>query len=197
MIKAVIFDFDGVIADTYDLGRRIVKEIGHDVSEEDFKAHHDGNVFEKPKIPFTDETAKKYFEVYNENITNQKSFFTLDELKNLNLNHELFIISSNDERAIINFLSDKKITSFKEILGVTFHKSKVYKFQHVMKKYGLRKEECILITDTVGDILEANHAGIKSIAVDFGFHERERLEKGNPFRIVSNFKEMKEVIEEL
>jgi len=36
---------------------------------------------------------------------------------------------------------------------------------------------------------------VKTIAVDFGFHDRKRLEKGHPFKIVSNFKEMKETID--
>ena len=39
--------------------------------------------------------------------------------------------------------------------------------------------------------------GVKTIAVDFGFHERERLEKGNPFKIVSSFDEMLKVIENM
>ena len=49
----------------------------------------------------------------------------------------------------------------------------------------------------LGDLLEAHKAGIKSIAVDFGFHERERLEKGNPAKIISDFSELPEAIAEV
>jgi len=33
--------------------------------------------------------------------------------------------------------------------------------------------------------------------VDFGFHDRERLERGNPFKIVSGFGEMLTVIDDM
>lgn len=52
-MKAIIFDFDGVIADTYDFNMGITKEVGHNISHENFKAHHDGNVLEEPRIAFT------------------------------------------------------------------------------------------------------------------------------------------------
>ena len=52
-MKAIIFDFDGVLADTADFNKNLTKEVGHDVSEEEFKAHHDGNVMEQPRIPST------------------------------------------------------------------------------------------------------------------------------------------------
>jgi len=37
--------------------------------------------------------------------------------------------------------------------------------------------------------------GIKTIAVDFGYHEKERLQKGNPMKIISNFNELISVVE--
>lgn len=60
-MKVTIFDFDGVLADTYDFNKEITKKTGHDVSHEDFKAHHDGNVFEKPIIPFSEEDVLNFF----------------------------------------------------------------------------------------------------------------------------------------
>lgn len=35
--------------------------------------------------------------------------------------------------------------------------------------------------------------GVEVIAVDFGFHGRDRLEKGEPFKIVSSFEDVLEV----
>ena len=70
------------------------------------------------------------------------------------------------------------------------------KFQHLFEKYNLNKDNVLFITDTLGDILAANKIGIKTIAVDFGFHERERLEKGNPLRIVSQFEDLLPSVEE-
>jgi len=74
------------------------------------------------------------------------------------------------------------------------NKSKVEKFKYLFKKYKLKPEDCIFITDTLGDILEGNKVGVRTIAVDFGFHKRDRLEKGKPFKIVSSFDEILKVI---
>jgi phosphoglycolate phosphatase-like HAD superfamily hydrolase len=59
-----------------------------------------------------------------------------------------------------------------------------------MKHFHLNNKEIIFITDTLGDIRAANKLGIKTIAVDFGYHERARLENGNPQKIISNFKDI-------
>lgn len=48
-----------------------------------------------------------------------------------------------------------------------------------------------------GNIFEANKIGIKTIAVDFGVHEKERLKKGNPYKIVSNFDELFDEIKKI
>ncbi|MBI2112527.1 hypothetical protein HYT52_03265 [Candidatus Woesearchaeota archaeon] len=46
MIKAIIFDYDGVLQDTFELHRAKIKEFsGVDLSVEDYKAMHDGNFF--------------------------------------------------------------------------------------------------------------------------------------------------------
>ncbi|MEI8343373.1 MAG: hypothetical protein WCF93_00310 [Candidatus Moraniibacteriota bacterium] len=50
------------------------------------------------------------------------------------------------------------------------------------------------MTYTPGDILEGKEVGVEVIAVDFGFHKRDRLEKGEPFKIVSNFEEILESV---
>jgi phosphoglycolate phosphatase len=196
-MKAVIFDFDGVLADTYDFNKRMTKEVGHDVSHEIFKAHHDGNVFEKPKIQFTDESAGNFFNKYFDGIDTIKPFFDLNDINELHSKYSLYIISSTKEASIKKFLKFNNVSLFEEVLGRDFHKSKVEKFKYLLKEKSLTTKDCIFVTDTLGDILEANQLGIKTIAVDYGFHDKERLEKGNPFKIVSSFKDIIKVIESL
>jgi len=194
-MKAIIFDFDGVLADTYDFSMGLAKEVGHDVSHEDWKAHHDGNCLEKPRIAFTKKSAGSFFSKYSERILNVKPFLSLENIKTLKGISPLHIISSTKEKAIINFLNHNKLNYFDEVLGVDFHKSKVEKFKYLLNKYNLKSEEVAFISDTLGDILEANRVNVKTIAVDYGFHDKERLMKGNPFKIVSNYDELLKVIE--
>ena len=119
------------------------------------------------------------------------------ELLKLNEKFELFIVSSSVERVLNKYLVENKIEVFKEILGSETHRSKEVKFAMLLEKYGWKKEECVFATDTLGDLKEANKIGIKSIAVDFGFHNRERLEQGNPLHIVSEFSEIRRIMEGL
>ena len=55
----------------------------------------------------------------------------------------------------------------------------------------------MFITDTIGDLREARHVHLRSIAVTWGYHPKELLEAENPFRIVSEFDEIKEIIENM
>lgn len=135
--------------------------------------------------------------MYLEKIQNIKPFFSLENIRLLKEKYLLYIISSNTEKAITKFLNYHKLEYFDEILGVNFHKSKVEKFKYLFGKHNLKPEEVVFVTDTLRDILEGHKVKVKTIAVDFGFHERERLEKGNPFKIVSNFDEMLKTIENM
>ena len=175
----------------------ITKEIGHDVSHEDFRAHHDGNCLEEPKIKFTEESANKFFSKYYQRITNVKPFFTLENIRALKKIGSLYIISSTKEQSIHKFLEHNSLNYFDEVLGFDFHKSKVEKFKYLLKKYNLKPNEVVFVSDTLGDILEANRVNVKTIAVDYGFHEQNRLKKGNPFKIVSNFDELLNEIESM
>jgi phosphoglycolate phosphatase-like HAD superfamily hydrolase len=85
---------------------------------------------------------------------------------------------------------------FLGIYGFQTHKSKVEKFKLIFENFRLKKEECVFVTDTLGDIIEGNHVGIKTLAVDNGYHERERLEKGKPFMIVSSLDEIERILKE-
>jgi len=193
-MKTIIFDFDGVLIDSYNFSFNTVKEVDCDISEEDFKAHHDGNVLDNPKVLTTNEKKVYWNNKYFKNVNNLNQFFSLDEIKFLNSKFELFIISSNEEDIIKKFLSYKELDYFGEVLGAKFNNSKIVKFNYLFNKYDLKVDDCVFISDTLGDILEGHKVGIKTIAVDFGYHNKKRLEKGEPFKIVSNFDELLEIL---
>ena len=60
-----------------------------------------------------------------------------------------------------------------------------------------QKERLFFITDTLGDIVEAKKVGIKTIAVDYGYHDRGVLSKGNPDGIISNLSGIKKKLEDI
>lgn len=77
------------------------------------------------------------------------------------------------------------------------HGSKIIKINSILKKYNIEPNDTVFITDTLGDIKEAKECGVKSIAVTWGLHDRETLEKGNPVAIIDDPRELLRVIEKV
>ena len=69
---------------------------------------------------------------------------------------------------------------FREILGADFLFSKKEKIDYALEKYGIPGEQTFYIGDTAGDIREARAAGVRSVAVTWGWHSRERLAAAQP-----------------
>jgi len=197
MIKAIIFDFDGVIHDTFELVYKInLNVLKYNISRDEYRDFFNGSIY---KNNFTKEVVKQFFKKQNEAFEHLKIEKNIKKyLEKFYTRHSLFIISSNQEQALNIYLKNNNLLNiFKEVLGMETNKSKIEKFKMVFKKHNLKPAECIFVTDTLGDILEGNKVGIKTIAVDFGFHDRKRLKKGQPFKMVSSFREISETIEEI
>ena len=195
-LKAIIFDFDGVIHDTFDLvysiNTKVTSESHPPISKEEYKSFFEGNVLEKVYSTFDGEISAKFRE--HESL----AFNTLKmdddvktDLRKLKEKFELYIISSNTEKNLIKYFHNNNFSNiFTDILAEETHKSKVEKFKLLFKKYDLNSHNCIFVTDTLGDIKEANNVGVKSIACTFGFHDEQRLRRGNPYLLISKFSEI-------
>ncbi|MBW6451312.1 MAG: HAD hydrolase-like protein [DPANN group archaeon] len=198
MIKAIIFDFDGVIHDTFEFHRSKLKAFtGNDISEKNYKDIHDGNFYDSKCDVLLDTDWAGYITFIH---PEQSTMKITDEIRQvlieLNQKYELFIISSGSAKNISDYLGNNGISNiFTEVLGFENHRSKINKFKMLFDTHGLCHDNCIFITDTLGDILEANKVGVETVAVDFGFHSRERLEKGNPYRIISRFSELGPIVD--
>ncbi len=194
MIKAIIFDFDGVIHDTFSIVYGINKILHPELSEDEYKSYFDGNIFEKKQITSQENDYFKLQKGKYEKLVINKQI--KEELIKLKEKFNLFVVSSNKEEAINGYFENNQMNSFfSEVLGLETDTSKERKFELLFNKYNLKNNECVFVTDTLGDLIEAKKTNISSIAVDFGFHDREKLQMGGPFRIVSNFSEIPETIE--
>lgn len=195
-MHTIVFDFDGVIHDTFDLAFKInVSIFGEDLTKDQYRDFFNGNIFKST----TPDQNKKFFEMQNKSFQSLKMDNNIKQnLEKLSELYSLFIISSNQEKTLHNYLKNNNSSHiFKEILGAETHHSKVHKFNYLFEKYNLLSDDCVFVTDTLGDILEGNKVPVRTIAVDFGFHERERLEKGNPYKIVSSFGEIIEIVKDI
>lgn len=197
-LKNIIFDFDGVLADTFDVNLAISQMLLPDVTRDDFVAHHDGNVHAQPVMPFTSSDVEAFRIAYRNRITTGHIEASTPVMKELALYYRLFIISSNDEvgiRATLKAAGCEDL--FVAIMGYETHQSKVEKFRLCERGYGVDFSDTVFITDTVGDVKEAHVLQIKTIAVTFGFHPRERLEAASPYQICDSWDEVLAEIETL
>ncbi|HVY72696.1 MAG TPA: HAD hydrolase-like protein [Candidatus Paceibacterota bacterium] len=197
MLKNIILDFDGVIADTFDVGWALAQEHDEDATLEKFLAHHDGNVFEEPQIKFKPERLPEFNAEYRRRVQPGHIERAREPIMRLGATYSLFVVSSNSEHGIAEVLKNAGVLHlFVRIMGLETHRSKVEKFKILMAENGVTPENTLFVTDTLGDIKEAEKVGIRTIAETFGFHDRERLAQGNPFRIADSWDEIEQIIEE-
>ena len=187
--KLVMFDFDGVLVNTLDVCFEADKEVNHGLSKEEYKNFFDGNVHDALRIDGTKRQSNPNFsEMY---IKNTRAFSIPEVLikiiKNLSSKYFLCIVSSTSTRAISSLLGKEQLQEvFSDVYGGDISGSKVVKIKMLLEKYNLQPHDSVFITDTLGDIKEAHECEVRSIAVTWGFHDRQRLEKGNPEKIIEN-----------
>lgn len=198
-IKHIIFDFDGVIGDTFDILLALsYKHAINNPTEEDFLAHHDGNVFEEPRVLFNRDNIPLFFSEYTEHISSAHLQNAITPVRTLSKKYSLYINSSNREEGLLKVLGEAGILSnFKMVMGEETHKSKIEKFKIVFTEYSASLDDTLFVTDSLGDVREAAKLGLKTIAVTFGFHNKTRLAQGNPYALVDTWSELIEKITEV
>lgn len=111
----------------------------------------------------------------------------VDSIKNLSDKYTLAVISSTPSSYIKSYLEKRNILSgFSDILGSELDLNKADRISVLLRKYDINPDKVLYITDTLGDIKEAEKFGVKSIGVTWGFHDKGTLEKGNPVAIIDD-----------
>lgn len=191
MQKLFLFDFDGVLVDSLKVYEQRVKlclqKIGKPIvqSREDFLNLFEDNFYEaivKKGIDldeFMNASKSIPTEVdYNQMVPFAPIFPVLAELKKNNI---LMVISSNISRVIHVILSTYQFNGcFRDVLGADSGYSKKEKIIHALNSFQIEKEKTYYVGDTIGDIKEARMAEVNTVAVTWGWHNKERLEKVNP-----------------
>ncbi len=181
--KLIMFDFDGVLVDTLIMHYEMIRKSNPaSFSLERFKDIFNGNIFEYVKKNSDVNQPSRFFEEYEER-TRELVIPEIikSSLKTLSNKYTLSIVSSTTSKIILKILNEAEIPEyFSDVLGSDVHKSKVFKINMLLEKYGIDPSYAIFVTDTTGDVLEARECGVDSIAVLWGFHDKERLEKSNP-----------------
>ncbi len=194
MIKYIIFDFDGTIANTLpfsfqkfleiakllqidDLSeKQLIGEIRSKSYQELLRGH-----FRKAwlKIPFVIKTIKSMQVELEKEMENIKFFPGIKKfLFYLKKNgYDLAIISSNRIENINKFIKYNKLNVFDYVHGKTDLFGKADSLKTYIKDFKLIKSEVIYIGDEIRDVEACHKVGIKMIGVSWGLHTEKALKK--------------------
>jgi phosphoglycolate phosphatase len=199
MQKIVMFDFDGVLVDSFELSYQAAQSAGSPLSREQQRKIFEGNFYEvlkKLKQTITKQDEKRYYSKYVPALFETPPIEGIEEvLRILSKSFGLVVISSTVSSPIQGYLNTYKLDRYFDwILGGDVHKSKSTKMKMVLQEYKVGPQDCIFITDTLGDMKEAKICNVQSIGVTWGFHEKERLAKGDFFMIIDTVKDLQEAV---
>lgn len=207
--KNIIFDLDGTLTNPiegifnslcYSLKKMNYKNLPTELPQEFVGPplqHGFKNIY-----GFTDketDQAVLYFREYygSRGLYENKPYVGIHELlEELSMKgKKLFVATSKLEKyaweVIKHFEFDKYI---EDLQGADYYgnHSKSELILAIIDKYRLNPEATIMVGDTLFDIEGAKEAGIKCIAVGYGFNTREILETAHPYIFVDDIEELTE-----
>ncbi len=204
--KVIVFDFDGVIMDSNEISRLEFYKVFQSASDSAYKEVLCGNYHDEieklagSRIKENPEQKEARLLLYAERKLSCPIFNGMKEILK-ELSEAGFVIAMNTsarERTCVPNLKYHGIYEYFDYIGhLEIARSKVEKFNIMKEKYGVTGEEMMFITDTVGDIREAKEAGVPTIAVTWGIHDREyfTMEKhDNLLAIVDSVEGLREKI---
>jgi HAD superfamily hydrolase (TIGR01549 family) len=206
MLKVIIFDFDGTLADTIDIllsiTNRLSAEFGFKSATKEELAQLSGltpwqilrysgiSIFKFPLL------IRKLKAELRCEIPNIQLFPGIKEvlLELKKLGFQLGIITSNSRENVLASLEKNGLQGTFTFIysGSTFGKHKV--INRWLKREHRNAEEVVYVGDEIRDIDAAKKTGIKIIAVSWGFNSQSALAAQNPDFLIERPQELIEIM---
>jgi len=194
----VLLDFDGVIADTFQLCLSIVQNAQPSETPLSFRDRFTLDTSRSETLNQTDQAGVDFFREYSHKILDQPVVPGIsDVLEFIGENFTTILVTSTTSPPVKKFLAHHQLTNhFSALFCNDVPSLKSAKFKLILSHYKIEPSECVFVTDTVGDIKEAHSVNIPSVAVTWGYHDEDTLAKGNPVTIIDYPTQLKGAIEE-
>lgn len=207
-MSAIIFDFDGTIADSFDvivdifehITRRPEKLTEKQLAE--LRGYPLEVVAERLKIrwwriPFLLSKGRRMMSRRMAQIPVFEGMGrVIDELHAEG--HELFVVSSNSKRNVRKFLKQHHLYKyFVDIRGNAGLLGKSHILKRLARANSFTIKDCIYIGDETRDVVAAKAVGMRVIAVSWGFANTEFLESLHPTAMAHSPQDVIRILEEL
>lgn len=204
-MKAVIFDFDGTIADSL-YGVLAMYERAHKrdipISTEDIEGFRNKSlvrIARDMRIPLWKFIplglfGRRWFRRYIDRV---KTYEGIPELlRDLHRrNISVYILSTNRAENIHDFLKAHGLEDYvRAVYGKAFILNKTPKLRLLMHQENLEPSEVVYVGDEIVDVMAARRADIESVAVTWGYTSRDILQKTNPDVLIDKVTELKNTL---
>ena len=196
MYKMIIFDFDGTIANTYTLLNKVYFELTkmYDFPSltqqeiEDLRNLSSREILKAFNVPLwrLPRILKDALPIYRKFLPESPIY---PDIKALLLalhkeNFKLFILSSNNDLMIKQFLVEHDLDIFETIVGNVGLFKKHRALKKLIRKSKINKSDILYVGDEVRDIDACKKVGIDIAAVTWGYDHAEILTSKNPKFII-------------
>ena len=215
MFQAVIFDWDGTLANTecvvVSSFQKVLSKINVRTSDEfiqrrigigAFKTFRE--ILQSADFPFDDALIERLVKdkILNAlEMSNQVTLFpgSIDLLVSLYGRIKLGLASMNNQKVVLHLLDimniDRYFDAILTINDISEPKPDPEIFLKCAQKLRADSEKCVVVEDSIFGIKAAKKAKMGCIAVPTGAYSKEELEKADPDLIVNSLEEKHEILE--
>ena len=205
MYKLVIFNFDGVLADTSGVLDKVYERLSStyemsNMSKKDIESIRKLSPFDLFKafhVPFykLPKFIQDVMPVYKELVSQAPLFEGMRELVEA-LNEKgvtCIILSSNNPNLIHKFLKHHDFEVFDKVVGGAAVLNKQTRLNSVVRTYKVNKSETLYIGDERHDIEACKKVRVPIAAVTWGYDDYKVLGAGRPKYLIQDIEDLKEV----
>lgn len=199
--KAILFDYDGVLADTlpfslyrwtetariFGNGRQVTREFvlsNPTGAWQNFYIEQLGVPEEKIEL-----ASRLFLELAQKDGAPSLFNGIIETIQSLSVDHDLYVLSGNYSEVIRTTLTHHNLSDF--FIDVAGHtevggakKIEPLFYESSLQRWGLEKESVVYIGDTADEVIGSQKAGIKTISCSWGYQSRQSLEEVRPDVII-------------
>ena len=204
--KVVIFDFDGTIANTLDSIIDIMNNLSDEfgfrkIREEDIQYLRGENPREILKylgislfkLPFVIRKARREINSHIALLSPSVELLPLMRLLKEN-NCQIGIVTTNIEENVRKFLHANNLDQFDFFYTAKKVFGKDRAISKILKDMNLEKSQVYFVGDEVRDIEAGQKAGIKTVAVSWGYNTKDALAKEHPDYLIDSPMELENIV---